>query len=207
MSEAPPAAPARRDARSVPPWLRTAVDYIGPGAFLLGYLVHRQILPATWWLVAGSALGLVIAYGLERRVAVLPAVWGGAALVFGLLTLVFHDPRIIKVKVTAMNFALGMAMLGGVLLRRNPLKAIMGETLTLSDATWRKLTLRYGAFFFVMAALNELVWRTQPEATWVLFRMPGLLILTLVFAATQLPLMLREVNASEAAAALAEVEE
>ncbi len=204
MSDASPAPAARRAA---PPWMRTAVDYIGPGAFLVGYLVHRQILPATWWLVAGSAVGLAIAYGLERRVAILPAVWGGAALVFGLLTLVFHDPRIIKVKVTAMNFALGMAMLGGVVLKRNPLKAIMGETLTLSDPTWRKLTIRYGVFFFAMAALNELVWRTQPEATWVLFRMPGLLILTLVFAVTQVPAMLKEVTAAEAAAALTEVEE
>ena len=210
MSDASPASappPPPTPARKVPPWARTAVDYIGPGAFLIGYLVHREILSATWWLVAGSAVGLVVAYGLERRVAILPAVWGGAALVFGLLTLAFHDPRIIKVKVTAMNFALGMAMLGGVLLKRNPLKAIMGETLTLSDPTWRKLTIRYGVFFFAMAALNEAVWRTQPEATWVLFRMPGLLILTMVFAVTQVPVMLKEMNASEAAAALTEVEE
>lgn len=184
-----------------------AVDYIGPGAFLIGYLVHRDILAATWWLVGGSAVGLVAAYALERRVAILPAVWGGAALLFGLMTVLLHDPRIIKVKPTVINFALGMAMLGGLWLKRNPLKALIGDALKLSEDAWRKLTLRYGIFFFAMAALNEAVWRTQPEAVWVAFRWPGLLLLAMGFALTQVPTMLKEAKAAEAGAALTEVEE
>ncbi len=193
--------------RVVAPWMRTAVDYIGPAAFLIGYLVQHDILSATWWLVGGSAVGLVLAYGLERRVAILPAVWGGAALVFGLMTLVFHDPRIIKVKPTVINFALGMAMLGGVWLKRNPLQALIGDALKLSEAGWRKLTIRYGLFFFAMAALNEAVWRTQPESVWVAFRWPGLLVLAMLFALTQVPTMLKEGRAAEAGAALTELEE
>ena len=205
MTDAPPDTP--RAGRVLAPWMRTSVDYIGPAAFLAGYLAQHDILAATWWLVGGSAVGLVLAYGLERRVAILPAVWGGAALVFGVMTLVFHDPRIIKVKPTVINFALGMAMLGGVWLKRNPLQALIGDALKLSEAGWRKLTVRYGLFFFAMAGLNEAVWRTQPESTWVAFRWPGLLILAMLFALTQVPTMLKEGRAAEAGAALTELEE
>ena len=205
MTETPPE--TAKTGPVVAPWMRAAVDYLGPGAFLVGYLVHKDILAATWWLVGGSAVGLVVAYALERRVAILPAVWGGAALLFGVMTLVLHDPRVIKVKPTVINFALGMAMLGGLWLKRNPLKALIGDALKLSEEGWRKLTLRYGLFFFAMAALNEAVWRTQPEAVWVAFRWPGLLILAMLFALTQVPTMLKEAKAAEAGAALTELEE
>ena len=50
------------------------------------------------------------------------------------------------------------------------------------------------------------MWRTQPDAVWVLFRFPGLVILAVLFAFTQLPTMLKEAQAAEVAA-LAEVQE
>lgn len=194
--------------RKLAPWMRTGVDYLGPLAFVIGYFVGgRDVLHATWWLVGGSVVALAILFAVERRLAPMPAIWGGAALVFGLLTLVFHDPRIIKMKTTFIDLALGLAMFGGLYLKKNPLKAMMGEAIPLSDEGWRKMTLRYGLFFVAMAVLNEIIWRTQPDAVWVLFRMPGLLILAVLFAATQVPSMLKEAKRAEAAAALAELQE
>ena len=202
-------APARRS----PPWLRPAIDYLGPAAFVLGFfLTGRNLVHATWWLVGGSAAALALAYAVERRVAPLPAIWSGAALVFGVLTLVFHDPTIIKMKPTFIDLALGAALLIGLGLKRNVLKLLIGEAIHLSDEGWRKLAFRYAVFFLCMAGLNEIVWRTQPDSVWVLFRMPGLLILALVFAATQAPMMIREAKAAaqtpaEATAALTELQE
>ena len=86
--------------------VRAAVDYVGPLGFLVGYLVTRDMIMATWALVAGSALGLVIGYVAERRIAPMPLLAGGAALFFGILTLVFKDPRFIKIKPTAINLLL-----------------------------------------------------------------------------------------------------
>ena len=160
-------APARRS----PPWLRPAIDYLGPAAFVLGFfLTGRNLVHATWWLVGGSAAALALAYAVERRVAPLPAIWGGAALVFGVLTLVFHDPTIIKMKTTFIDLALGAALLIGLGLKRNVLKLLIGEAIHLSDEGWRKLAFRYAVFFLCMAGLNEIVWRTQPDSVWVLFR-------------------------------------
>jgi len=171
--------------------IRSGVDYAGPLAFLVGYLVTRDMLKATWALVAASALALAVGYWAERRIAPMPLIAGLAALIFGGLTLYFHDPRFVKIKPTVINALLGLTMLGGLVLGRNPLKALMGEALKLPDEAWRTLTLRYGLFFLCVAVLNEAVWRTQPETVWVWFRMPGLLLLSLVFSLTQLPLMMK----------------
>jgi intracellular septation protein len=173
-------------------WLRLGIDYSGAAAFVLGYFVTHDFQQATWWLVAVSAIALAVGFVMERRVAPLPLIYGGAALLFGGLTLIFHDPRFVKMKTTFVDLALGAAMLIGLALGKSPIK--------LSDTGWKRLTLRFGVFFIALAILNEVVWRTQPDAVWVLFRMPGLLIISFLFSFTQVPMMLREAKAMEAAA-------
>jgi fused signal recognition particle receptor len=181
------------------PWVRLGVDFGAPGAFLIAYFVSRDILTATWALVAGSAVALALGWVIEKRVAPLPLVAGFAAIVFGGLTLFFHDDFWVKVKPTALNLCFSGFLLGGVLTRRSPLKAILGEVVRLPDPMWRTLAIRYGIYFLLVAGLNEAVWRTQPEEVWVLFRMPGLQLLSLAFSATQFPLMMRGAKAMEAA--------
>lgn len=203
----PPISPQPRSPPTTPPWVRLAVDYTGPAAFMIGYFVTHSVLQATWALVAGSVLALAIGFAAERRVAPLPLLWGGAALLFGVLTLVFHDPRIVKMKTSLIDGALGVVMLGGLAMGRSPIRMLMGSTITLSEAAWRRLTLRFGLFFLVLAAANEVVWRTQPDAVWVVFRFPGLLIASLLFSATQIPLMMKDSAKLEAAVHLAETQE
>ena len=171
--------------------IRSGVDYAGPLAFLLGYLITRNLLTATWALVGASGLALIVGYVVERRIAPMPLFAGLTALIFGTLTLVFHDTRFVKIKPTVINAVLAGVMLGGVWLKKNPLKALLGDALKLPDPAWRTLTLRYGVFFLFTAILNEAVWRTQPDGIWIWFRMPGLQILALVFSLSQVPLMLK----------------
>jgi intracellular septation protein len=185
-------------------WVRGAVDYGGLVAFLAGFLISRAmgvpqpLVAATWWLVGGSAIALLIGFVAERRIAPMPLIAGGAALVFGTLTLIFNDPVFIKMKPTIMNITFGVALLGGLLAGKNPLKLLMGDALVMSRRAWRVFTLRYGIFFLVLAALNEAVWRTQPDEVWVLFRFPGLLVLTLVFSLAQTPLIMKGMKEAEA---------
>ena len=42
--------------------------------------------------------------------------------------------------------------------------------MNLTEEGWRGLTLRYGLFFAVVAVVNEVVWRTQSDDTWIAFR-------------------------------------
>ena len=182
------------------PWVRMGVDFGAPGAFLIAYFISRDLLTATWALVAGSAVALALGWLFERRVAPLPLVAGLAAIVFGGLTLIFQDETWVKIKPTALNLCFAAFLLGGLALKRSPLKVILGEVIRLPNDLWRKLTLRYGVFFLFVAVLNEVVWRTQPDAVWVVFRMPGLQLLALAFSATQFPLMMKGAKQMEAEA-------
>ena len=155
--------------------VRAFVDYFGPLCFLAGFLITRDVVKATGALVAGSAVALIVGFVVEKRIAPMPLVAGGAALVFGGLTLIFKDPRFIYVKPTVINIGFAAFLLGGVMLKRNPLKALLGEALRLPDAAWR----------------------TQPEEVWVYFRFPGLQILALLFSFTQVPLMMKHHQTEE----------
>ena len=200
--------------------VRAIVDYGGLGLFVLAYfaklrfvaapasLLHvtlavggagkYDLTGATWWLVIGSVLSLLVGLVVERRVSPMPMIAGGFALVFGTLTLVFHDPNFIKIKPTASNLAFSITLFIGLWLKRNPLGWLLGDALPLPDEAWRKLTLRYALFFLAMALLNEIVRRTQPEPVWVLFRMPGLIVLAVLFSLTQVPFMMKYLRTVEA---------
>ena len=179
-------------------WVRNFVDYSPLVVFLIAYFATgRNIADATWGLVAGSAVALVVGFAVERRIAPLPLVAGGAALVFGGLSLIFHDPRILKIKPTVMNGLFGIGLLGGLAMGKNPIKLLLGDALEMPPQIWRQLTINYALLFFGLAILNEIVWRTQPEATWVIFRFPGMMILTFLFSLAHTPLLMKHVKPDE----------
>jgi intracellular septation protein len=178
--------------------VRAIVDYGGLAVFALGFILTHDLIKATWWLVIGSAAALAIGFAVERRVAPMPLIAGGAALIFGALTLVFHNPAFIKAKPTVVNLLFAAGLLGGLAMRKNPLKMLLGESLTLPDAAWRSLSVRYALFFAAMAILNLVVWKTMSDAAWVYFRFPGLLILALLFSLTQVPFMMKNMKEAEA---------
>jgi intracellular septation protein len=125
---APPApeqpAPARKESN-----LRQLVDFGGLLAFGAAFLVMRlrgmsgddALVHATWFLVAGSAVGVAVGLIVEKRLALMPLLVGGFALVFGLLTVLTGDGLWVKIKVTALNLSLAVALIGGVLLNKQPL--------------------------------------------------------------------------------------
>ena len=69
------------------------------------------------------------------------------------------------------------------------LSVVFDSVFHLTDEGWRILTIRWSAFFFAMAILNEIVWRTQTTDTWVAFKTFGFIPITFVYALAQFPLM------------------
>ncbi|WP_421739940.1 inner membrane-spanning protein YciB [Caulobacter sp.] len=181
-------------------WVRTIVDYGATIAFGAAYFITRDFQKATWVLVAASAAALAIGYAVERRLALMPLFFGGMALVFGVLGIVFHSDAFVKVKVTVINLSLAAFLFGGVLTRREPLKLLMGEALHMADAAWRTLTIRYAVYFSLIAAANEAVRLTQTTDTWVKFRL-GLLPLAVVFILSQLPFIMKHMAKGDEPAA------
>ena len=178
------------EVKRAPSWLRPTVDY---GPLVLFFLVYvtRDLMTATAALIAATAVALALSLALERRLPVMPLVTAVLVGIFGGLTLWLQDETFIKMKPTIVQVLFAAALLIGLALGRPFLKTILGGALQLDDRGWRVLSLRWAGFFLAMAALNEVVWRTQSTDFWVSFKVFGILILTVVFALAQTPLIMR----------------
>ena len=150
---------------------------------------HAGIFTATAVFIPAALMTVAIGYVLTRHLPVMPLVTAAVVLVFGGLTLALQDETFIKLKPTIIYVLFGGALLGGLAFRKPLLGMVFDSVFHLTDEGWRKLTLRWALFFFAMAILNEIVWRTQSTTFWVNFKLLGALPFTFVFGALQYPLL------------------
>ncbi|MEE4013067.1 septation protein A [Roseibium sp. FZY0029] len=151
--------------------------------------VGKPIFLATAAFMVAISISLVVSLWLTRRLPIMPLVSGAVVLVFGALTLWLHDELFIKLKPTIVNCLFGTVLLGGLLFGKSLLGYVFDSAFRLTDEGWRKLTFRWGVFFFVLAAINEIVWRSFSTDFWVSFKVFGIMPITLIFTLTQLPLI------------------
>jgi len=175
---------------SAPRWLKPVVDYTPLVAFFVAYLV-KGLFVATGALMAATVIVVILSLAIERRVPIMPLVTAGIVMVFGGLTLWFNDERFIKMKPTIVQALFSVALFGGLVFRKPLLKSVLGSAWQLTDRGWFLLTFRFAVFFAAMAVLNEVVWRSVSTDLWVDFKIFGILLLTFVFTAFQVPLITR----------------
>jgi len=191
-SSAPSKATAETEAIEPAPsvLLKLAIE-LGPLLIFFGTNAAAGIYAGTAAFMAATIVSLVVAWFAYHKVPIMPLVSGVIVLVFGGLTIYLRDETFIKLKPTIV-YALFAALLGAGLVWKKPvLELLFGAAFTLTEEGWRKLTLRWGLFFAVMAVVNELVWRNVSTDTWVSFKAFGFLPLTFLFAVLQVPLMQR----------------
>jgi intracellular septation protein len=157
----------------------------------LAGIFPEPIFLATGVFMVAMLISLAVSWVLTRHLAVMPLITGIVVLVMGGLTLWLQDDTFIKVKPTIVNVFFGAVLLIGLAFGRSLLAYVFDAAFALDAEGWRKLTLRWGLFFFVLAALNEIVWRTQTTDFWVAFKVWGIMPITMIFAMAQLPLMQR----------------
>jgi intracellular septation protein len=170
------------------PALKLVLD-LGP--LLIFFAVNSRfgIFAATGAFMAAIVIALAVAYTLTRHLPIMPLVTAIVVVVFGTLTLVLHDELFIKVKPTIIYVLFGFVLLLGLAFGKSLLGVVFDSVFHLTEEGWRKLTLRWGLFFLVLALLNEIVWRTQTTDVWVSFKVFGVVPLTFLFAALQYPLL------------------
>src|SRR5690606_22725433 len=144
---------------------------------------------ATGLFIVATLISLAVSLALTRRLPVMPFVTGVVVVVFGGLTLWLHDETFIKMKPTIVNTLFGVVLLGGLLFGKSLLGYVFDSVFRLTDEGWRKLTFRWGLFFFALAVLNEIVWRTMSTDAWVNFKVFAILPLTFIFAMLQMRLI------------------
>ena len=150
-----------------------------------------KIFIGTAFFMVAMTISIILSRWLTGHVALMPLITFVFVLVFGGLTLWLQDETFIKMKPTIVNCIFGGVLLVGLAFGQSFLAYVFDPAFHLDEEGWRKLTLRWGIFFFVLAALNEVVWRNFSDDFWITFKIWGIMPLTILFMATQFPLLQR----------------
>ena len=170
------------------PLLKLALD-LGPLALFFFANSHYGIFVATATFMIAVLAALAVSYVLTRHFPIMTVVTAIIVVVFGGLTLVLHDATFIKVKPTIIYALFGAVLIGGLMFNKPLLGVVFDSMFHLTEEGWRKLTWRWAIFFLALAVLNELVWRNTSTDVWVDFKVFGVMPLTLLFGALQMPLL------------------
>ena len=169
-------------------------------------IVVARVIVATAAFMLATVAAMI--FSRLRLGAISPMLWisGLLVLVFGGLTIYFHDPRFIQMKPTFVYGIFAAALFTGLATGRPLLQGLLGAAYPgLSDLGWRKVTLNWALFFVAMAAANEIARAVLDLRLWTLYKFPGCAIITMVFALAQVPMMMRHGLMSETGAAIDEL--
>jgi len=140
--------------------------------------------------IMATLISLFVVWLIEKKIPMVPLISGILITLFGGLTIYFDNAIFLYIKPTIINVLFGLTLLFGKFFTDEPiLKKIMGKSLPLTSKGWDLLNKRWVYFFFGIAILNECIWRTQSEEFWVNFKVWGLLPITFIFTAFQVPLI------------------
>ena len=172
-------------------FIKFATDF-GPllAFFIIYYKNDKDLVSAIPALIIATLIAICVIYMLEKRIPILPLMGAILVCLFGGLTIFFDNPIFIYLKPTIINLIFAFALFfGKVVLNKNFLKKLFESSIKLEEAGWDKLIIRWIGFFIFLAILNEAVWRTQTEEFWINFKVWGILPITFLFTAFQLPLI------------------
>ena len=169
---------------------RLALD-LGPLLIFFAGFKYLGIFGATAVFMAAVLAALAIGYWLEKKLSPMPLFTAVLVVIFGGLTLYLKNEIFIKMKVTVLYGFFGAVLLGGLFFNHLFIKYVFAQAFELDEMGWRKLTVRWGFFFLALAVINEIVWRCTSTATWVSFKVWGIIPLIFLFALAQTPLVTR----------------
>ena len=158
--------------------------------FTIYYKSGNNLSAAIPPLIIATLIAVAIMYFVEKKIPYVPLIGAIVISLFGGLTLYFDNPIFIYMKPTIVNIIFAVILVvSNIYFNKNFLKLFLQTAFQLNDEGWKKLNFRWAYFFIFLAILNEIVWRTQPEATWVNFKVWGMLPITIIFTAMQMPLI------------------
>ena len=184
---------ARGDGQEMGAGARLLLD-LGPLLvfFVAYWLTGKQIIRATGVFMAATVVAMIVSRIKAGRIS--PMLWFSGIMVlgFGGLTIWLHNDTFIKIKPTIYYAMVAGILAFGLLTRRPTLKLVLGGAYPgLSERGWSMLSRNWACFFVAMAVANEIVWRTTSTDFWLGYKLWGALPATLIFAAANIPMLMR----------------
>ena len=165
--------------------MQILLDFFPIVVFFVTYKL-ADVFAATMALMAAMAIQIAIQWFRQGKVNKMLLISGALVGIFGGITLVLRDPIFIQWKPTVVNWLFAAAFLGSRLVGAKTLtERMMGQAVALDAAMWRQLNLMWVGNFSFLGAANLYVVYNYDEATWVNFKLFGMLGLTLLMAVGQ----------------------
>ena len=173
------------------PLIKFASDF---GPLLIFFIVYfkteNNLKTAIPPFIIATIIALIVMYFLEKKIPMVPLTSCLLISLFGGLTLYFDNKVFFYMKPTIINLLFAIILFAGKFFTKKPLlKMLFQNAFDLEEEGWKKLNDRWIYFFIFVAILNEIVWRTQTEAFWVNFKVWGLMPISFLFIASQIPLI------------------
>lgn len=174
--------------------MKFLADFFPILLFFLAYQLY-DIYVATAVAIAASFIQVGYFWFRNHRVEKMHLVTLALLILFGGLTLILRDPLFIKWKPTVVNWLFAMVFLGSHFIgKKTIVERMMSHAVTLPLEIWVRLNAAWSLFFVASGALNLYVAFNYAEATWVNFKLFGLLGLTMVFVVLQALYLARHIQ-------------
>ena len=158
---------------------------------VIGGTEYSSLIQATAIFVPLMILSTGLGWWLNGHLSKIQVLTLFLVIVFGALSVFLNDERFFKMKPSLIYILFGGALTFGLLRGQNYIEALMGDKLVMASQGWDIIAKRLAIFFFILALLNELVWRTQNSEIWVYFKTFGLSGIFIVFMLFQVRVFMK----------------
>lgn len=169
--------------------LNMVYDFILIVLFFITFKLY-DIYAATMMIIIGAALQVMLTRIVHKRYDKKQLILLGVVVVFGGMTLYFHNPIFIKWKPTVVFWLMGFALLISHFFGKEPLiQRLMGHVFegkqSVPSSVWKRLNLAWMIFFIALGTINVFVAYCFSDNTWVNFKLYGVLSAFILFALGQ----------------------
>ncbi|HAJ83947.1 MAG TPA: intracellular septation protein A [Rhodobacteraceae bacterium] len=178
---------------TLPKWVKPLLEFGPVIAFFVAYMCMKEtvytiaesdyqgFIVVTALFVPLLLICTAVLWKLTGKISPMQIMTVVLVTIFGGLTVWLNDDRFIKMKPTLIYMIFGGILGVGLLRGQSYLRVVMQEALPMQDAGWMILTRRATGFFFGLAVLNEVIWRSFSTDTWVYFKTFGLTVALFAF--------------------------
>lgn len=159
-------------------------------AFFVGYKTE-DIFAGTLYMLIASVISIIALYIIEKRINKTSLISTVLILISGGLTLVSGDSQFVKMKPTILYILFALIILYTNYQNRPVVKYLFQSAIIMEEDKWKIVNTQFMYFFFAMAGLNEIIWRTCSESVWVNFKVFWSLPITIIFVLFQVPFLLK----------------
>ncbi|MCP5369094.1 MAG: septation protein A [Rickettsiaceae bacterium] len=159
-------------------------------AFFIGYKT-QDIFAGTLYMLIASVISIISLYIIEKQINKTSLISTVLILISGSLTLISGDSQFVKMKPTILYTLFAFILLYTNSQGRPAVKYLFRSTISMEEDKWKILNTKFMYFFFSMAIINEIIWRSYSESIWVNFKVFWTLPITMGFILYQIPFLLK----------------